>query len=386
LRRTCSAILLWSLLLWLATAAVVAPPAAGQVDSVSALVADLSSADPEMRLRAVRELGIRAAWEAADPLVPLLADPEADVRKETMDSLEQIGEGAVDSVLQGLTSETPVIRAGCAETLGRLAYIENEQERIARGLLSVAKDPIADVRVQVAASLGSLADPGPETFEALKHGLTDSDFRVRVAAAVSLAGHDDPSGLSILLAAARSKDSQMRAQAASGLSHISAPAAIQALIDLAGDENDDIRQGAYVALLGSGTPNGVAAGLSGLKDPAWRVRREVARVLGMGLAPGAADALLETIHNDQSASVRATAALSLGLLGEKRATETLLGMLSTDHRDMERASAAQALGLLRCQEAIKPLTELLDDQDGRVRHDARQALQMILEDCPDCPK
>jgi HEAT repeat protein len=61
-------------------------------------------------------------------------------------------------------------------------------------------------------------------------------------------------------------------------------------------------------------------------------------------------------------------------------------MLGKDHRDLERSGAAQALGLLAAQEAIKPLTDVLEDEDARVRRSARLALQMILEDCPDCPK
>jgi len=355
-----------------------------QGDRVSRLIADLSSPDREVRLQAAHTLGTIAVWDATPPLIVALGDPEADVRDAAADALEQIGDVTVQLLVEGLKSDAPTVRAGCADVLGRFLGASDAEEEIAFGLLGVVKDPEADVRYYVAVGLGHLEKL--EATEALKGLVRDPDLRVRTAAATSLAQLGDPSGVSVLLTAARQADPALRRAAIAGLAVVKSPPAIQALVDLTGDGDDDVRQCAYCALLMSGAANSATPGLAGLSDPEWRVRTEVARTLGFAPVPEASDRLLETLQNDSSALVRVAAAVSLGFRKEKRAVEPLLAMLGKDRRDLERSGAAQALGLLAAQEAIKPLTDLLEDEDARVRRSARLALQMILEDCPDCPK
>ena len=361
-----------------------AADARGQGDRVSRLIADLSSPDREVRLQAVNMLGTIAAWESATPLIGALGDPEVDVRDAAADAVEQIGDVTVPLLAEGLKSDAATVRAGCADVLGRFLGSSDAEEEIAFALLGVVKDPEADVRYYVAAGLGRLEKP--EATEALRDLVRDPDLRVRTAAATSLAQQGDPTGVSVLLAAARQTDPALRRAAIAGLGIVKSPQAIQALVDLTGDAEEEVRKCAYCALLMSGAANSATPGLAGLTDPEWRVRAEVARTLGFAPVPEASDRLLATLQDDSSASVRVAAAISLGFRKEKRAVEPLLAMLGKDRRDMERSGAAQALGLLAAQEAIKPLTDLLEDEDARVRRSARLALQMILEDCPDCPK
>jgi HEAT repeat protein len=355
-----------------------------QGDKVSRLIADLASPDHEVRLQAVHTLGTIAVWEAATPLIAVLGDPEADVRSAATDSLEQVGDVTVPLLVEGLKSDAPTVRAGCADVLGRFLGSSDAEEEIAHGLLGVVKDPEVDVRYYAAVGLGHLEKL--EAAEALKGLVRDPDLRVRTAAATSLAQLGDPSGVPVLLTAARQTDPALRRAAIAGLGIVKSPQAIQALVDLTGDAEDDVRQCAYCALLMSGAASSAVPGLAGLGDPEWRVRVEVARTLGFAPVAEGSDRLLETLQNDSSGLVRVAAAVSLGFRKEKRAIQPLLAMLGKDHRDLERSGAAQALGLLAAQEAIKPLTDVLEDEDARVRRSARLALQMILEDCPDCPK
>ena len=368
----------------LGLAVLLAHGAGAQGDKVSRLIADLSSADREVRLTAVHNLATLAVWEATEPLIPVLGDPDAEVRDAAADALEQIGDVATDLLVANLKSESPQVRAGCADVLGRYLGATDEEEEIAFGLLGVVGDQDAGVRLRVAQALGRLEKP--EVLEPLRRLMADEEPPVRLAAACSLAQRGDASGMPVILTAARSEDPAVRGSAIGGLRVIASPQAVQALVDLANDEDDDIRKSAYCALLTSGAPNSATPGLVGLSDPAWRVRAEVARTLGFAPVPDASERLLETLQNDSSASVRVAAGVSLGFREEKRAVEPLLAMLGKDRRDMERAGAAQALGLLAAQEATKPLTELLEDEDSRVRRSARLALQMILDECPDCPK
>jgi HEAT repeat protein len=360
---------------------LMASVAGAQGDRVSGLIADLASEDPGVRLSAARDLASLAVWEAAEPLVSVLADPDEDVRDQAVSALEQIGEGAVDAVLEGLKSEVPGIRAGCADVLGRMTW--SEDVRIGSGLLSVVDDPHPKVRFMAVEALGSMGDP--LAADALRKALADPDPSVRVLAASALTRLGDGSGLPLLLKASTDADPEIRGISVGGLARIATPPALQALRDLTSDEDPTIRRFAFTSLLSIGTPETVRSGLEGLKDPSRNVRTEVAHTLGVFQPPGVADALLETLQSDESVMVRVTAGNALGSIGDQRAEPILLERLGPEYRDIERAGAADALGWLASQAAIKPLTELLEDEDARVRRAARLSLRLILEECPDCP-
>lgn len=357
------------------------PVAVGQGDKVADLIAELSSEDPGLRRAAARNLGMLAVWEAAEPLVAVLGDAEEEVRQEAIGALEQIGEGAVDAVLEGLKSEVPGIRAGCADVLSRLTWVDDE--RIGLGLLSVIEDPVAEVRLLAVEGIVRIDDPRAR--DALKEALDDSDLRVRIQAASSLALLGDGSGLPLLLKASTNSDPAMRGATIAGLALIANPPAVQALRDLTRDEVSDVRRAAYSALIAIGSPEAFETGLIGLQDPSRTVRAEVAHRLGFMRSPGAADALLEVFQSDPSPTVRVQAGLALASIGDQRAVPILLERLGPRYRDMERVGAADALATLGSREAIKPLTDLLEDEESRIRRAARLSLQLILEECPDCP-
>jgi HEAT repeat protein len=353
----------------------------GQGDRLARHMSDLSSEDPEVRRNAVRELGTLAIWEVVGPLMPLLADSEETVRLETRDALEQVGEDALPALLEGVTSEIPAVRAGCADVLGRLDYLEDE--RLESALLPLLGDPEAEVRLPTAAALGRVG--GIASLEPLKAKLADPEPAVRIEAAASLARLGDGAGYEALLAGAVGPDSRLRARVVEPLLWIGTAPALQAIRDLAADENRDVRGAAYQALLSSGTPSAVQAGLDGLTDPAWQVRSHLAHIAGVLQVRSAAEVLLERLANDESATVRVCAAMALANLKDERAIPELL-KLAESRSEMERAGAASALGVLRVKAAAPKLTALLEDESAEVRRSARLALLTILQECPDCPQ
>jgi HEAT repeat protein len=169
------------------------------------------------------------------------------------------------------------------------------------------------------------------------------------------------------------------------LTWIGTPPALQAIRDLTADPDRDVRGAAYQALLSSGTPTAVQAGLEGLNDPAWQVRSHLAHIAGVLQIRATADPLLDLLAHDPSPTVRVCAAMALANLKDQRAVSELLKLLES-RSEMERAGGASALGLLRVKEAAPKLTELLEDEAAEVRRSARLALLGILEECPDCPK
>ena len=356
-------------------------PASAQADRVAQYLRDLSSEDASLRRNAVRQLAQIAAWELVEPLMPLLADPDESVRSETRDALEQIGEDAVVALLAGLGADDATMRAGCADVIGRLNYLDDE--RFQRGLLPLVKDESADVRREACAALGRVGDIAASG--TLKEALADPEPQVQTAAATALAKLGDGSGFQVLLKGTVSADPTLRGQVIEPLSLIATPAAFQAIRDLTADADRDVRGAAYYALLGSGAPEAIQAALEGLKDPAWQVRSHLAHIAGVLQVSAAADALLDLLTHDSSPTVRACAAMALANLKDQRAVPALLELL-TSKSEMERSGGASALGLLRVKEAAKPLTDLLEDESPEVRRAARLALLQILEECPDCPK
>ena len=370
-------------LLMLTTTALLPGPrvADAQGDRLARYIADLSSADPQIRINAVRELGGLAIWEVVEPLMPLLADPDETVRRETRDALEQVGEDAVPALMGGLTADDAATRAGCAEVLGRLDYLEDD--RFEPALLPLLKDPDVEVRLETSAALGRVGDIA--SLEPLKETLADADPSVRIEAAASLARLGDGGGFEVLLGGVVSPDARLRARVVEPLSWIGTPPALQAIRDLTADPDREVRGAAYQALLSSGTPTAVQAGLEGLKDPAWQVRSHLAHIAGVMQVRATADPLLDLLAHDESPTVRVCAAMALANLKDTRAVPELLKLLDS-RSEMERAGGASALGLLRVKEAAPKLTELLEDEAPEVRRSARLALLSILEECPDCPK
>ncbi|MBM3499838.1 MAG: HEAT repeat domain-containing protein [Armatimonadetes bacterium] len=353
----------------------------GQPDRLAGHISDLSSTDAAVRRNAVRELGRLAIWEAVAPLMPLLADAEEAVRREARDALEQIGEDAVPALLEGLASEGAPTRAGCADVLSRLDYLEDD--RFEAAILPLLKDPDREVRFEAAAALGRVGDLA--ALEPLKGALADADPAVQTEAASSLARLGDGAGYEVLLRGAVSPDARLRARVVEPLAWIGTPAALQTIVDLTGDVDRDVRGAAYQALLSSGAPDAVRAGLDGLNDPAWQVRSHLAHIAGVFQVTATADPLLQLLAGDASPTVRTSAAMALANLRDLRAVPDLLKLLDS-RSEMERAGGAAALGLLRVKDAAPKLTELLEDEAAEVRRSARLALLSILKECPDCPQ
>lgn len=129
----------------------------------------------------------------------------------------------------------------------------------------------------------------------------------------------------------------------------------------------------------------VALGAAGMQraqemvdDPRWFVVRNGVAILGeMGAeAEEAVSHITGTLANPDP-RVRLESVRALGKLGGEDAEMLLLGMLNDQDPEV-RAAACRSVGVLKVEKALKPLLQLLEeDQDEDVRVGALQALGQI---------
>src|SRR5262249_8243210 len=98
-----------------------------------------------------------------------------------------------------------------------------------------------------------------------------------------------------------------------------------------------------------------------LKRPDYTVRVAAARVLGTLKSPGAEDALVAALQNDEDSLVRQTAARALGVLNSPGAGAALVAALKDAKDPFVRVAAAGALGALKSPGAETALGAALKD-------------------------
>ncbi len=91
--------------------------ALGGPSGLALLLETLADPDPDVRACAAHGLGELAAPEAANPLVRLLNDESAFVARIASNALIQIGQPAVPTLIEALSSTSPAVRAGAARAL-----------------------------------------------------------------------------------------------------------------------------------------------------------------------------------------------------------------------------------------------------------------------------
>jgi HEAT repeat protein len=187
-----------------------------------ALKRALGDASPALRRAAVAALSRQSIPDLIDELKPLLADPVADVRRETIVALGQARSIRVRELLLRQIAADPETRTHAIRTLGELgdcaaAPLLAEMLETERPLARIAiLSALAELRDPVAEPLlvRALADEEPEvrrcavdalarvaTQTAIRHGLSaarDPEWQVRAAAIELLAASDDPASIAAL--------------------------------------------------------------------------------------------------------------------------------------------------------------------------------------------
>lgn len=320
--------------------------------------------DIEARRRRCGELGQRGGDEAVRELVRLLGDDHASVRLSACHALaasEDPGTAAAVRPLVGSSEAT--VRRAAAFVLGRLRDEASRGELVrllddvsadarraaaaalgriggvdaARALLLALEDEHAGVRMAVeTALLRALGELPPTTFDAF---LTDDELACRRLAlrAARRLGVGRREVLEEMLAA----ETDVAPELAEILGRRGDLRSLPALARAAASPRDDVRAAAIagIGILAGAAP---AEGLVGLLRGGDAPAREAA-VDALTSCPGAVDALLPCLSDDDAA-VRRAAAEALGRCGDPRAVPGLVAMHDRGEPEERRAAAA---GLVR---------------------------------------
>ncbi len=306
----------------------------------------------------------------------------------------------IQSLSEALKDPILEVRLEAAETLGRFkspaavkALIpalkdENKQMRMTvaealgdigdkksvEPLISLLKDVDWEVRSYAAEALGDLEDS--RAVNPLGNCLQDDNRNVRKNVVYALGEIDHRSAVRHLTTALKDADWEIRMEAASALGEIEDPSTIPALSEALTDENLNVRKASVEALGEIGDRRAVKFLTKVLQDKtSWEVRKEAAHALGEIADPSAVSSLSIAI-NDENSEVRKTVVWALGELDDSQAVKPLIQALSDSDWKI-RKEAAHALGEIEDGSAVDALSACLKDGHREVRDAAVDALSEI---------
>jgi HEAT repeat protein len=251
--------------------------------------------------------------------------------------------------------------------------------------------------------------------DSLIFDLKNPDPVRRKQAAMSLGNNKVQRAVPDLVAAAGDKDAVVRREIVIALEKMTDIRALPAFVELSGDTEKDIRDrciqsivSLYIpketgitvtmnkvanffnpwsdeyaeAVVEPGIevdPHAVTAMRDRLQDTNEGIRAKAARGLGILKANTAVPALVDTVRQDSSNSVRFEAIRSLRKISDVSAGKELIPIIASDDPKL-RNEAVFTLGRFRCREAVPDLTSAYESQNALPAKKADKFYQQMLLD------
>ena len=376
-----------------------------------ALLGHLSDADPHHRERAVSALGLLGASAAIQPLVTMLSDASAEVRRQTIDTLstefkyslspsllrDALRDNRADvraAAIQVLLVITPeraevlrtalrdpneAVRQAALDAPVELQIFEwrLESELEVEILLSATQDESARIRSLAAFFLGRPSTKTPEVVSTLwRLAFHDEDKLVRAEAVMGFYHLGSESIIDAILAIVSDAEINggVRYFAAQSLAKINPRAPVeQRLLSALQHGDDNVRTSAAYALGFMKSDAALNALSAAASDRAPTVRQAVLNGLFATRRKAAGQFILTALH-DPDADVRLLAARYIGFLGLKPGFDALLFAARHDETAGVRCEAASALSRFHDARVQPVLIEALGDEDAAVRRAAISSL------------
>jgi HEAT repeat protein len=215
---------------------------------VEGALAALESDDPQVRIDAIRMLGLARAEGAGTALVSALADADPAVSMAAAQALGRLNSPATaNALLVSLDYPDAQVRLGAARALGWMK-IEAAVDPLRAMLLNGEGAEISTA----AEALGRIGSP--PAIDALLVALADVDMTARRHAALAALESIGEPAVSPLAEMLKSPDPYARSNAAEALGWIGSPSATRALVAALGDKSSLVRQRTVRALGEIGDP------------------------------------------------------------------------------------------------------------------------------------
>jgi len=320
--------------------------------AVGPLVELLHEADDEVRplaAMALAEIGL----PAVDPLIGLLCVPS--LRSTAATALVRIGEPAAEACIRGLDSPDEEAQEALREILCALG------EAAVPSLIQALTSDRSPIRSRVAAILGETGWEPWSDAERAWYLIAREEW-------VELALMGTPA-VDPLIRTLNGDDDRIRCEAAATLGEIGDPAAVGPLVDALAD--DAVAPVAADALVAIGDP-AVAPVLALLEDETGAARENAVEVLGRLGVPGAVPAIVELVRSGGDRLHRKAVDALIGIGAP--AVSALIPLLGEDG-DAHAGAAAALTGI--GDPALAPLAEALVDENSRVRMGAAGVLERL---------
>ncbi len=320
--------------------------------AVGPLVELLHEADDEVRPLAAMALA-ETGLPAVDPLIRLLCVPY--LRSAAATTLVRIGEPTTEACIRGLDSTDEEVQEALREVLGALG------EAAVPSLIQALTSDRSLIRSRVAAILGETGwEPWNDAERAWYLIAREEWMELALMGAPAVVP---------LVRTLNGDDDRIRCEAAATLGEIGDPAAVGPLVDTLAD--DAVAPVAADALVAIGEPT-VAPVLALLKGEAGAPRENAVEVLGRLGAPEAVPAIIELVRSGGDRLHRKAVDALVGIGAP--AIDALIPLLGEDG-DGHAGAAAALTGI--GDPALVPLAEALGDENSRVRMGAARVLERL---------
>ncbi len=357
---------------------------------------DLLSQDPDVRLKAASELGVRDADElepvdycvavadrlryrrGEDALLilhRLLAHPEPLVQASAAGALVPTDPEVAVPVLEALLlTDDRKVRYRVVESLCRIRTGENGRllAKIlwplyqSRSAIDPSDDWIRDLRRLITNTLGDVGDS--YAVISLEQAVTDVDPEVRANATEALGLINDQLAIPVLVQALDDKDDRVRLEAVKALGLLGDRSVSAAVLPKLDDPESAVAAAAATSLGWLGYVEAVPRLLRLIEGESDRIARASFQSLRQcGYVVSARELATKLESPDAEVRTRSMMVSLLGLTGEAEALPPLLTALGNRAVPVKIA-AARALGRLADRRAAGYLAEVLEDDQPTVVH------------------
>ena len=269
---------------------------------------------------------------------PYLADPDPQVRRTAVLTLTELSPPGVGLALAGtLADEAPEVRAAAAHGLRELVSVLDANDALRDALLAAVTSADPLIRTAVLDLLRELRIGDRTSFAA---ALTDPRTDVRIAAVRGLVSE---SAADLLADAVADAAREVRVAVAAGIGTLADPRAATPLATLAADIDPLVQEQALIAAAAIGCPAPFPRlAVAALRSPNWRVRVGGATALGGADRDTALDPLRSALR-DTNLDVRKAAVQALAQWSGFASVDEALNAATTDVDADVRAYARAAL-------------------------------------------